>query len=190
MEAGLLELLFDIDFAFLHERQQIAAHPGDFGEGEAVLGEIDGLSGEVGRGGVAFGGSGVAVGTEEAMLKLHSADGGVDLQRGVEAGVVRAGQIVEELSGPRTAVAAVGWEALVDDEGGADGNGDQHVLLPHEVNVVVVLDAIEAFAVGNLILAEQNLVRALERWGNDEAAALVVERGKNCRSGGYFFDRG
>lgn len=48
VEAGLLEFLFDIDFTFLYERQEIAAHPGDFGEGEAVLGEIDGLSGEVG----------------------------------------------------------------------------------------------------------------------------------------------
>ncbi len=49
------------------------------------------------------------------MLEFHGADGGVDLERSVEAGVVRAGQIVEELSGPGAAVTAVGWEALVDD---------------------------------------------------------------------------
>lgn len=124
------------------------------------------------------------------MLKLDGADSGVDLDRGVEAGVVRAGQVVEELGGPGAAVAAVGREPLVDDEGGADRDGDQHVLLPHEVDVVVVLYAIKAFTVGNLILAEQDLVRAFERWRHDETSALVVERGKNCRSRGYFFDGG
>ena len=48
--------------------------------------------------------------------------------------------------------------------------------------IFVVLDAVEAVAVGDLVLADENLARSLERRGNDEAAALVVERGKDDRS--------
>jgi hypothetical protein len=35
VEAGLLELFFDIDLALRYERQEIAAEPCDLGEGEA-----------------------------------------------------------------------------------------------------------------------------------------------------------
>lgn len=79
VEAGLLELLFDVNLALLHEREQVTAHPGDLGEREAVLCEIHGLAGEVRGGGVAFGRGGVSVGAEETVLELDSADGGVDL---------------------------------------------------------------------------------------------------------------
>ncbi len=119
-----MELLFDVDLALLDERLQVGAEPCDLGEGEAVLGDVDGLAGEVGRGGVALGGCGVAVGAEKLLLELDGADGGVDLERGVEAGVVGAGQGGEKLRGPGTAVAAIVWEAVVDEEGSADGDGN------------------------------------------------------------------
>jgi len=93
VEAGLLELLFDVDLAFLNERKKVAAHPGDLGAGEAVLGEVDGLAGEMRRGGVALGGGGVAVDAHETLLELDGANGGVDLQGRVEASVVSAGEI-------------------------------------------------------------------------------------------------
>ncbi len=114
VEAGLLELLLDVDLARLDERQEIAAKPGDLRHGEAVLGDVDGLAGEMGRGGVAFGGSGVAVDVDEVLLELDGADGGVDLQGRLEAGVELAGELGEEVRGPGAAVAAVGGKALVD----------------------------------------------------------------------------
>ena len=129
MEAGLLELLFDVDLALLDERQQVAAQPCDLGEGEAVLGDVDGLAGEMGRGGVAVGGSGVAVGAEEMLLELDGADGGVDLERRVEAGVVGAGHGGEKLRGPGAAVAAILREAFVDVQGAAGGDGDKRFWL-------------------------------------------------------------
>ena len=79
MEAGLLELLFDVDFALLDERQKVAAHPGDLGERESMLCEIHGLAGEVRGGGIPFGGCGVAVGAQKSLLELDRTDGGVDL---------------------------------------------------------------------------------------------------------------
>jgi len=51
----------------------------------------------------------------------------------------------------------------------------------HAVKVDVVLDAGETVAVGDLVLVEKDLVGALERRGNDESAALVVEGGKQNR---------
>lgn len=48
VKAGLLELLFHIDLAFLNERQKVAAHPCDFCAGETAFGEINGLAGKVG----------------------------------------------------------------------------------------------------------------------------------------------
>ena len=114
VEAGLLELFFDIDLALLHERQQIAAQPRNLGEREAVFSEIDRLAGEVRGCGFALCGSGIAVSAEQTLLELNGADGGVDLQRRVEAGVVSAGQRGQKLRGPGTAVAAVGRKTLID----------------------------------------------------------------------------
>ncbi len=179
VEAGLLELLFDVEFALLDEGEEVGAEPGDLGEGEAVLGDVDGLAGEVGRGGVAFGGCGVAVGVEEALLELDGADGGVDLERGLEAGEVLAGEGVEEEGGPGAAEAAVGGEAVVDAEGVVGGDGDEDAGGAHVVEVGVVMDAFEAVAVGDEVLAEEDLMRAFEGRGYDEAAAPVVEGGED-----------
>ncbi len=106
----------------------------------------------------------------------------------MEASVEGAGERGQELRGPGTAVAAIGWETLIDLKGGACGNGDQELLAAHSLEVVVVLDAVEAVAVGYLILADEYLVGALERPGNDEVAALVVECGQNDGGrGGLFY---
>ena len=85
VEAGLLELLFDIDLALVDEGLKVGAEPGDLDAGEAALGDVDGLAGEVWGGGVAGGGCGVAVGADQALLNRDGADGGVDLERCMEA---------------------------------------------------------------------------------------------------------
>jgi hypothetical protein len=188
VEAGLLELLFDIDLALLHEREKIAAHPGDLGEGEAVLRDIDGLPGEVRGCGVTFGRRGVAVDVHQVLLELDGADRGVDLQIGVEVGVVRAGQRGEELRGPRAAIATVGWQTLVDFEGTADWNGNQKPLVTHVEEGVVVLDAVQAVVVSHKILVDEDLVGAFESRRNDETAPLVIERGQDDGGRGCIFD--
>lgn len=116
MKAGLLELLFDVDLAALDEGKQISAEPCDLGERETMFREVDGLSGEMGRGDIALGGCGVAVGALETELKLDGANGGVYLEGGVEVGVVRDGQGGEELCRPGPAVAAIARKALIDAE--------------------------------------------------------------------------
>ncbi len=179
VKAGLLKLLLDVDFAFLYEGQEVAAQPGDLGEGEAVLRDVDGLAGEVRRGGVAFGGSGVAVDVHKMLLEFDRADGGVDLQRRVEVNVVGTGQGGEKLRNPGAAVAPVYGKALVDLQGVTGGEGDQQVFAAHVQKIFIVLDAVEAVAVSYPVLTDEDLVRALERRRNDEAAALVVEAGQD-----------
>jgi hypothetical protein len=48
VEAGLLKLLFDIDFTLLNERQELASQPGDLRERKSMFGDINGLPGEMG----------------------------------------------------------------------------------------------------------------------------------------------
>ena len=188
VEAGLLEFFFDVYLTLLDEGEEVAAHPGDLGEGEAVLGDVYGLASEMGRGGFALSGGGVTVGAEEALLELDGADGGVDLEGGVELGVVRAGHGCKELGGPGAGVAAVCGKAVVDLQAGACRDGDEDPLFAHVEEVVVVADAVEALAVGDLVLADEDLVGAFECVRDDEVAALVVERGQDDGSGGGVFD--
>lgn len=184
VEAGLLELFFDVDVAGLDEREQVAAEPSDLGHGEVVLGDVDGLAGEMRRGRGAVGRGGVAVGAKEPLLELDGADGGVDLQRGVEAGVVRAAQVDEEAGGPGAAVAPVQGEPLIDVESVTDWEGEEHALRTHDLEAVVILDADEPVTIGSLVLVEEDLAGAEEGSGYDEAAALVIEGWKDERGGG------
>ena len=99
----------------------------------------------------------------------------------MEVCVVGAGQGGQKLRGPGTAVATVQGEALVDLQGVASGKRDQEPLAAHVEQIFVALDAVETVVVGHLVLVDEDLVGALERWRNDEVAALVVERGQNDR---------
>jgi hypothetical protein len=105
----------------------------------------------------------------------------------MKAGVVRPGQCGEELRCPRTAVAAVGREAFIDLQSAVDGHGDEHLLAAHIHEIVVILDAIETVAVGDLVLTQEDFARAFEGWRNDEAATLVVESGQDDGGRGGFF---
>lgn len=172
MEAGLLELFFDVDAAAFDEGEEISAEPGDFREGHPALGDVDGLTGEVGGGGVALSRCGVAVDMEEVVLELDGADGGVDLERCMEAGVVGLRHGGEELGDPGAAEAAVGGEAVVDAEGDAFGDGDELAGAAFVEQVDVVEDAVEAVAVGHEVLVDEDFVRAEER-GDDAAAGAV-----------------
>jgi len=80
VEAGLVELLFDVDFAGGLQREQPGAHPGELREGHALLADVDGGTGEMRRSDVAIRGGGVAVDRDQGALVLDGADSGVDLQ--------------------------------------------------------------------------------------------------------------
>ena len=141
VEAGLLELLFDVDLAILNQRRQVGAHPCDLWQGKAALGDVHGLAGEVRGGGYRRRrGRRLPLVSRQALLELDRADGGVDLERGVEAGVVVAGHIREEARGPDAGVAAIVREALVDADGVILGEGDELELAAHGDEVSVVLD--------------------------------------------------
>jgi hypothetical protein len=190
VEAGLLELFFDVDATILDEGKQVAAQPGDLGEREPTFGDVDGLTGEVGRGGVAFGGGGVAVSALEPELELDGADGGVDLQGGVEAVVVIAAEVGEELCGPGAAEAPVIGEAVVDAKRIVGGDGHEHAFGAHAVEVGVVLHAAEAVLVGEGVLPDEDLVGAEERSGDDETASVVVKGWEDDGTGGGILNAG
>src|SRR6202022_2625259 len=95
-----------------------------------------------------------------------------------------------KLCNPRAAEAPVYGKALVDLQGVAVGERDQQPFAAHVEKIFIVPDAVEAIAVGYLILVDEDLVRASERWRNDEAAALVVEAGKGDWGCGGFLHAG
>jgi hypothetical protein len=105
-------------------------------------------------------------------------------------GVVGACQGGEKLRNPGAAVAPVGGKAIVDLQGVTGRERNQQTLAAHLQNIFVVPDAVEAVAVSYLVLTDQDLVRALERWRDDEAAALVVEAGQDDGGCGRLFHAG
>ena len=79
VEAGLLKLFFNIHFAFLNERQEVPAQPGNLGERETMLGDVDCLTGEVRRSSVTLGWCCIAIDVNQMLLELDGANRGVDL---------------------------------------------------------------------------------------------------------------
>ena len=133
----------------------------------------------MGRGSISVGRRCVAVDVHQMLLKFDSADGGVDLQRAVEVGVVGAGQGDQELCRPGSAVSAVCRKTIVNLQAVVGRKGDEEPFAAQVQNVSIILDPVEAIAIGHLVLSDQNLVGTLEWRGNDETPALVVERGQN-----------
>jgi hypothetical protein len=138
----------------------------------------------MGRGGIAVCRGSIAVDPQQVLLKFDRADSGVYLQRTVEVGVVRARHIGEERRGPRAGVAAVRGQTIIDLQRVACGERNQYPLTPHLDEIGVVLNAIEALAVSNLILMQEDLVGTFQGWRNDEASTLVVEQWKDGRGRG------
>ena len=190
VKAGLVELLFDIYLAGGLERQEPGAHPGKLREGHALLADVDGGAGEVRRGDVAVGGCCVAINFEKRALESDGANGGVDLEGAVEAGVMGAGQVREEMSRPGAAVAAVGGQAGVHAQGGAGGEGDDFAGGFKLFELGVVFDAAQAFGFVTLVLADEGFERAAEgrnkmdaRQGLDGGVDGCGLGGDDCCSG-------
>ena len=174
-----MKLLFHIDLSLLNQRQKVSTEPSDLSKREAMLGDVDGLTGEMWGCGVAISGSGVAIDVYEMLLELNRANGRVDLQRRMKVSIVRSGERRKELGGPGAAVAAICRKALVDLQAVICGEGDEQPFAAHAQKIVVVLNAVEAVTVGYLILVDKNLVGAFEWRRNNEAAALVVQAGQD-----------
>jgi hypothetical protein len=79
VEAGLLELLFYVNLALLHEGEKIAAEPRDLGERQSVFGDVDGLTGEVRRRRVPLCWGGITVDVHQMLLEFNRAHRRVDL---------------------------------------------------------------------------------------------------------------
>ncbi len=189
METGLLELFLHVNAPAFDEGEEVSAQPGDFGDGHPAFGNVDGLAGEVGRGGVAFGGGGIAVDAQEVVLKFDGANGGVDLERRVEAGVVSLGHGGEELRDPGAAEPAVKREALVDVESCAFGDGDELAGAALVEEIIVVEDAVEPVAVRHKVLVDEDFVRAVERGEDAAVGAVGGKLWEDEGVGGGFGDR-
>jgi hypothetical protein len=114
VEAALLELLFNVEFAGLLEGEQRVTHPGDLVAGHVGLGNIDGSASQMGARDVALGCSGVAVNPLKLFLVVNGPNGGADLKRAMKESGMLAGEIGEELRGPGAAVAVRFCQVLVD----------------------------------------------------------------------------
>ena len=163
VEAGLVELLFHVDLAGGLQGQEPGTHPRDLGLGQALLADVDGGSRQVRRGEISVSGGGVAVHQHQGPLEIDGPYGRVDLQRAVEALIVAAGQVAEEVRGPWAAVAAVVGKSRIDSQRGAGGEDDQLAGGAHGVELGIVLNPDEAFGGVALILAEQRLARSAQR---------------------------
>ncbi len=121
------------------------------------------VSGEMRRGNIAVSGRRIAVHFEPAALIFDGAHGRVDLQRPVEAGIVHAGQIAEEVSRPRAAIAAIYRQFSVYAERHIDWHSHERVLAAKFIELLIVLDAFQAIGFAALVLTNERLPRTLER---------------------------
>lgn len=176
VETGLLKLLFHVDLILLYEGQQISAKPRDLGEREAVLGDVDRLTGEVGRSDIPFRRGRVSIDVYQVLLEFNRTNGRVDLQGSVEMGIVCASQGGKKLCGPGATVATIYREPLVDLQSAVGWKRHKQAFTAHVDEVLITLNASQSFAVGNLILTNEYLTRAPKRRRNDETATLVVKR--------------
>ncbi len=100
VEAGLQELLFDIDMAGLLQRQQPGTHPGHFLPAHAVFGNIDGSTSEMRADDIALRRGSIAVDVDQLLLKLDRAHRRTDIERMAELGVVGVRQISQKTCRP------------------------------------------------------------------------------------------
>ena len=163
VEAGLVELLFDVDPAGGLQGQEPGTHPGQFRKRHAFFADVDGGAGEVWGGDVAVSGGGVAIDGDQGALKFDGAHGGVDLQGAMEAGVVAARQVSEETRCPGTGIAAIGGQVGIDAERGAGREGNDVSAGLELVELGVVLDADQAFGLIPLVLSGEGLQRPTQR---------------------------
>jgi len=157
VEAGLLEFLFNVDFAGSLQGAEPGAHPTDFLTGEAFLGNVNGGAGEVWAGDVSLRGRGIAVYVHEMALVGDGSDGGGDFQRAVKLGFVGARQIYQKAGCPGAAVTMMLGQVSIYGKRCRRGDGDQGAAGDAIGEVIFVLDAFQAFGVGFLVLTRKGL---------------------------------
>ena len=173
VEAALQELLFDVELAGLLKRKERGPHPADFVAGHVGLRDVDGGSSQVGAGDVALGGGSIAVCPLKLLLVVHGADGRADLKRALKTGCVEAGEVGEELRGPRAAEAVRLWEILVDGKVGRGWNWYQKVVGDAVLQVVLILNALQAvLSFGLFVLALERRKGATQRRRKTKIAAV------------------
>jgi len=114
----------------------------------------------------------------QVLLEFDGADGGVDLQGRVKLRVVRHAPWWRETARPRDGNSGGLREGARRSVERYWGKRDKQPVVAHVQEIFVALNAVETFVVGYLILADEDLARALQRPRNDEASAFVVETGR------------
>ena len=185
VEAGLLELLFHVDFAGLFEGEQAGSHPGDFLTAEWAFGNVDSGAGEVRADDVAFGGGGIAVDPHESLLVGDGADRGAHFKGAVELGSVAARQVGEEERGPGAAIAVIDGQVAVDRERDRRGHRDQQLFGDAVGEIVFVFDALETFSVRHRVLMFQIRARANQRRRHPQARGAQRNGLDGCATSEY-----
>ena len=140
MEAGLAELLLDVDLAGRFQRQQPGAHPADLLLREALLGNVDACAGQMRAGDVALGRRGVAVHLHQLLLIVDGAHRRADFKRPMKLSRMGAREVGEKAGRPGPAVAAVHRQVAIYIERRGDRNRNQHLARDAVGQIVVVLD--------------------------------------------------
>ena len=187
VEAGLMELLFDVDGTLILKIAEDDAHPVDFAGAHAFFGDVDGSARDVGADDLADGASSIAVDALEPFLVVDGADGGADFKRVMEAGLMSVGEIGKKIGGPGAAIAVVHRQPGVDGEVARDGNGNEKAARNAVIEIGVIEDSLETVGLGALILPLKRLKRATQRRRGNNAAGmkgLRLERGlrRNVRN--------
>ncbi len=114
VEASLAKLLFDIDETGVLLQQQAPAHPGKLSMAHARFGDVDGRAGQVRADNIALRRGRIAIDPHQVLLILNRPHRRADLERLVELGGVRLGQVGEKIGCPGTAITMILGQALVD----------------------------------------------------------------------------
>ena len=163
MEAGLLELLLDVDPAGLFERQQPGAHPADLLPAHVLLGDVDRGPGQMRAGDVALGRGCVAVDPLQLLLVGDGPHRRAYLEGTVKLRRMGARQIREKGRRPGPAIAPVPGQVAVHRERRRHRHRHQHSAGDAIVQIVVVLDAFKTVGFSLFVLPHQRLKGSAQR---------------------------
>ena len=185
VEAGLLELLFNIDLACRLQGREPVTHPANFLPAHPFLGNVDGGSGEVRANDIAFGRRRISIHGHQVLLVGYGAHGRADFKRTVKLSFVRSRQIGEKACRPGATVAMVFRQVRIHSERRRGRHGDKEFAGNAVSQVVLVLDALQALGFRFFVLALERGERPA-----DFTTALVAAGGEisvsvcSCMTGG------
>ena len=155
-----LALLDRVNHARLFQGQHVDQDPRVLFDGQAAARQVEGNSGQVGGSRVSPFRCRVTVVTPQPSLLLHGAHQRIDLQWSVEVFVVGLGEILQEVTRPRPAVAPALWQVGCQLQRLSLVHWDQHLrhLVPYELSLIG--DSWQLQAVQLCVLIHEHVMRA------------------------------